>query len=89
MWLRPSLLPSILSRAAAMPATHAEDEQTARAGRIYVARPDHHLLLEGDTLRVVRTPKENGVRPSMDALFRSVARHRRPGRRRRRRAPAP
>lgn len=72
----PSLLPSILSRAAALPATHAEDEEAARAGRIYVAPPDHHLLLEGDTLRVVRTPKENGVRPSVDALFRSVARHR-------------
>lgn len=72
----PSLLPSILTRAGALPASHATDGEAVEPGRIYIAPPDHHLLLDGARLRVVRTPKENGVRPAVDSLFRSVARGR-------------
>jgi two-component system chemotaxis response regulator CheB len=41
---------------------------------MYVARPDRQLLLEGDRLLVTQVPKENGFRPSIDALFNSAAR---------------
>lgn len=72
----PSLLPSILNRAGVLPASHATDGEVVEPARIYVAPPDHHLLLDGASVRVVRTPKENGVRPAVDSLFRSVARGR-------------
>ena len=44
-------------------------------GRIYVAPPDHHLLVESSGLvRVTRGPRENRFRPAIDPLFRSAAR---------------
>ena len=42
-------------------------------GFIYVAPPDHHLLIDDGSMAVKRGPKENGFRPSIDALFRSAA----------------
>lgn len=69
----PSLLPAILSRAGRLPAVHARDGELIEAGKIYVAPPDRHLLLEGPAVRLARTPKENGLRPSVDVTFRSVA----------------
>ena len=45
---------------------------TVQPGVIYVAPPDHHLLLEDDRVLVARGPKENRFRPSIDALFRSA-----------------
>jgi two-component system chemotaxis response regulator CheB len=42
-------------------------------GRIYVARPDHHLLIDDSRIRVTRGPKENRFRPAVDPLFRSAA----------------
>ena len=70
----PSLLPSILSRDARMPVSHAEDREEIRPGKVYVAPPDHHLLIEDSHVKLVRGPKENLHRPSIDALFRSAAR---------------
>jgi two-component system, chemotaxis family, protein-glutamate methylesterase/glutaminase len=42
-------------------------------GRIYVARPDLHLLVEAEHIRVVFGSKENRLRPGIDPLFRSAA----------------
>ena len=71
----PSLLPQILDRATEMAAAPAVDGEQMQPGRIYVAVPDHHLVLEGEKVRVVRGPKENRHRPSIDNLFRSAARY--------------
>jgi len=68
-----SLLPRILSRAGHLPASHAIDGMTIQPGRIYVAPPDNHLLVEPDVVRVVRGPRENRHRPAVDPLFRSAA----------------
>jgi two-component system, chemotaxis family, protein-glutamate methylesterase/glutaminase len=70
----PSLLPQILNRSRTLPATHATDAEPIRKGRIYVAPPDQHLLLEDDQVRVKRGPRENGHRPAVDPLFRTAAR---------------
>src|SRR5262249_1015862 len=43
-------------------------------GHIYIAPPDHHLLLKQGYIRVTRGPKENGHRPAVDPTFRSAAR---------------
>jgi two-component system chemotaxis response regulator CheB len=67
------LMASILARSGPLPASYAEDGEPVRPGRIYVARPDHHLLLEPGVLRLARGPKENGFRPAIDPLFRTAA----------------
>jgi two-component system chemotaxis response regulator CheB len=68
-----SELPSILSRAGALPAVHATDAMPIQHGRIHVAPPDYHLLLERGLVRVVHGPRENRHRPAIDPLFRSAA----------------
>ena len=69
----PSALPQLLSSVSALEARHPQNGEVVEAGVIYVARPDHHLLLEDNRVLVTRGPKENRFRPSIDALFRSAA----------------
>ncbi|MCW7537042.1 chemotaxis protein CheB [Aquabacterium sp. A7-Y] len=68
-----STLPALLSRAGPLPACRARHGEAVLPGRIYVAPPDHHLLVARDTLRLTRGPKENHSRPAVDPLFRSAA----------------
>jgi two-component system chemotaxis response regulator CheB len=70
---QPSSLPEILTNCGQLKAIHPEDGAKIKAGLIYVAPPDHHLLIEGGHLAVKKGPKENRFRPSIDALFRSAA----------------
>jgi len=70
----PSLLPDILNRAGWLHAIHPVDGQAIQYGHIYVAPPDHHLLIEEGIVHIVRGPKENRHRPAIDPLFRSAAR---------------
>ncbi len=69
----PSYMPEILNKAGPLPAVHPKDGTKIEPGHIYVAPPDHHLLLDDGYVAVKRGPKENGFRPSIDALFRSAA----------------
>lgn len=69
----PSILPQLLSTASALVAKHPQNGEVIAPGTIYVAPPDHHLLVEDDRVLVTRGPKENRFRPSVDALFRSAA----------------
>jgi two-component system chemotaxis response regulator CheB len=69
-----SRLPDILSRSGALPAGHALDGERVLPGRIYVARPDHHMLVRPGTVEVSRGPRENHTRPAIDPLFRTAAR---------------
>jgi two-component system chemotaxis response regulator CheB len=69
-----SMLPDILSRAGHLPAVHPEDGDPIEYGKVYVARPDHHLIVEPGRMRIVHGPTENGSRPAVDPLFRSAAR---------------
>ena len=69
-----SYLPDLLSRAGVLPATTAGDPVRFQPGRIYVAPPDHHLLLSEKAVWAERGPLENRHRPAIDVLFRSAAR---------------
>lgn len=76
-----SVLPQILNRSRqkrykdfSFPAAHAQDGEEIVQGRIYVAPPDHHLLIKEGYVRVTRGPKENSHRPAVDPLFRTAAR---------------
>jgi two-component system chemotaxis response regulator CheB len=70
-----SALPLILSRAGPLPAEHPWDGEPILPGRIYVAPPDLHMMVEGGTIRLVRGPRENRHRPAVDPLFRRAALH--------------
>ncbi len=69
----PGLLPRILTQAGPLPAIHPEDNEELKAGVIYVAPPDRHMLVQADHIRLSHGPKENLARPAIDPLFRSAA----------------
>ena len=69
-----SALPNILSRSGPLPAGHVRDGEPIEQGRIYVAPPDHHVLIRTGHVHLARGPRENGHRPAVDPLFRSAAR---------------
>jgi two-component system chemotaxis response regulator CheB len=68
-----SLLAPILDRHSALTAVVAEDGQRLCSGVIYVAPADRHLLVRRHTIELSGGPKENGVRPAADPMFRSLA----------------
>jgi two-component system chemotaxis response regulator CheB len=68
-----SELSSILQRATALQVAPAEDNDAIVRGRVYVATPDRHLMIEPDRVRITRGPKECRARPAIDVLFRSAA----------------
>ena len=67
------ILPQVLNRINRIYAAHAYDKEFIKPNRIYVAKPDHHLIIEDGKMRVTRGPKENRFRPAVDPLFRSAA----------------
>ena|SRR5437899_149530 len=69
----PGLLPQILGQAGRLPAKHAEEGDPIAAGKIYVAPPDQHLLVDNGRLRLSRGPAVNRNRPSIDVLFQTAA----------------
>ena len=70
----PSVLPQILSGAGALKAAHPSDGERIVPSRIYVAPPDHHMLIEPGQVRITHGPRENRHRPAIDPLFRTAAR---------------
>lgn len=68
----PSALAGILSRGGPLPALPAEHGARLRAGVIYVAVADRHLLIRDGQIELSRGPAENGHRPGIDPLFRSA-----------------
>jgi two-component system, chemotaxis family, protein-glutamate methylesterase/glutaminase len=69
----PSILPQILQRVTVLPVAHASEGQPIEPGRIYVAPPDQHLLIEAGHIRLSRGPKVKHSRPAADPMFISAA----------------
>jgi two-component system, chemotaxis family, protein-glutamate methylesterase/glutaminase len=69
----PGVLDTILGRVSDLAVVTPKDKEGIQSGRIYVAPPDHHLILEPGRICLSRGPKENRFRPAIDPLFRSAA----------------
>ncbi len=68
-----SELAAILNRTGPLPATAPMDGEAIRVSRVYVAPPDHHMIVAAGAIRLTKGPRENFSRPSIDPLFRSAA----------------
>ncbi|MCV7399743.1 chemotaxis protein CheB [Mycobacterium fragae] len=69
----PSVLARILDRNGPLPAAQAVDGEPLEPGTIRVAVPNRHLLIDDHRIALSEGPTENGHRPAINALFRSVA----------------
>ena len=71
-----SHLAEILGRHSALPVKAVEEGDRIAPGRVFVAPPDHHLLVNADdTLSLGQGPKVRHVRPAADVTLASVAEH--------------
>jgi two-component system, chemotaxis family, protein-glutamate methylesterase/glutaminase len=66
-------LPQLMGNATRLKCKYAEEGDQIRRGTIFIAPPDHHLILEHGFVQLSRGPKENGFRPAVDPLFRTAA----------------
>lgn len=66
-------LSEVLELASHLRISRAIDGQPIEPGCVYVAVPDHHLLVIDGTVRLGNGPRENMTRPAIDPLFRSAA----------------
>lgn len=69
----PSVLARILARDARLPTAQAVDGEPLQPGTIRVSVPNRHLLVDDHRIVLSEGPTENGHRPAVNALFRSVA----------------
>jgi two-component system chemotaxis response regulator CheB len=68
-----SYLADILARSCRMPVRQARAGLPLVPGEVVVAHPDAHLLVVDDRIVLGSGPRENGSRPSHDAMLRSAA----------------
>jgi two-component system chemotaxis response regulator CheB len=69
----PTVLDEILSRAGPLAASFATDGDRLARGRIFIAPPGRHLIVDSDRLRLGVGPRENHARPAIDPMLRSTA----------------
>ena len=63
-----------LNRASTLPVSTATDDEPIAPGRVYLAPPDHHLLITlGRRLSLTRGPKVKFCRPAAEPLFATAA----------------
>jgi len=70
---RQSMLPELFRRVSPLHTSWVSDGDRLQPGHIFIAPPDHHLLVKRGHLRLSRGPRENRTRPAVDPLFRSAA----------------
>ncbi|WP_183573642.1 chemotaxis protein CheB [Mucilaginibacter sp. X5P1] len=68
------VLLNALNKHGKLPCVHAVNGEPAKAGHVYLAPSDHHLMIEETgLLYVTKGAQENRSRPGIDPLFRSAA----------------
>jgi two-component system chemotaxis response regulator CheB len=67
------VLESLLQRHVERPVTEPGDKELIQPGRVYVAPPDYHLLVDGGRFALSVEARVQYARPSIDVLFESVA----------------
>ena len=68
-----SLLAQILRQHCALPIMDTQDKEAILPGRIYLAPPDYHLLVDGGSFALTVEAPVTYARPSIDVLFESAA----------------
>jgi two-component system chemotaxis response regulator CheB len=69
-----TIIAEVLGRRANMPVVLAEEGDHAEPGTVYIAPPNHHLLVEAKGVLVLSSSElVHFLRPSADLLFESVA----------------
>ena len=69
-----NLLEEVLSQKCKIKIRQADEKESIRAGTVYFAPPDYHLLIERNrTFSLTSDPKVNYSRPSIDVLFETAA----------------
>jgi two-component system, chemotaxis family, protein-glutamate methylesterase/glutaminase len=69
----PGSLERLLQLHTDRPVLEAGDKEPIEPGRIYLAAPDYHLLVEHGTFALSTDERVHYARPSIDVLFESVA----------------
>jgi two-component system, chemotaxis family, protein-glutamate methylesterase/glutaminase len=67
------VLEALLQRHVERPVTEPGDKELIEPGRVYVAPPDYHLLVDGGRFALSLEARVQYARPSIDVLFESVA----------------
>ncbi|MHC1559014.1 chemotaxis protein CheB [Actinomycetospora sp. C-140] len=75
----PSVLAGLLDGRCALPVAAARHGAPLAPGQVLVAPPNTHLHVADGRVDLTRGPKENGHRPGIDPLFRSIALEAGPG----------
>lgn len=70
----PRLLARMFADVTTLRVDYAHDGDPVDHGRVYVAPPDHHMVLETGRVGLNRNARENRSRPAIDPLFRSASR---------------
>jgi two-component system chemotaxis response regulator CheB len=69
----PGALPDLLRLRVKRPVQDAEDKMAIERGKVYIAPPDYHLLVERGSFALSVDERVQFARPSIDVLFESAA----------------
>ena len=69
----PTMFRDLLGAVTRLKVCEADDKDVVQMGRVYLAPPDYHLLVEDDALALSTDEPVQYARPSIDVLFSSAA----------------